>query len=395
MKKTIVGLFLILLFLLFGNLTATPPVCAQDTPMGADIRVSQFYSSLQPYGEWILNDTYGWVWSPYNLPVHWRPYTDGYWVNTDYGWSWVSDQPWGWACFHYGRWFYDRGHGWLWYPDTVWAPAWVAWRTGGEYIGWAPLPPKAIWRASNGLEFSESDAQGISWHAYNFCNARDFTDSDLAGRFIEHARNVTLIGETNITANTIMIEDGQVVNRVPFHEMIVRAVGHPIPYFRIARAESPEGHGMFGSELRVFRPEVKVKDRLVVTVPAKAEPVELMRRHKAEMNSLQVVHQNDQRTLEVEHNKEMKSPPPGKTKEQLLEQHKVENNALQEQMQRERELLQSQHERETRIATLSKVPPQHHIVVPAPQVHSNEKTVTKGRQASENEKDKDRGKDGR
>ena len=39
-----------------------------------------------------------------------------------------------------GYWAWD-GRGWVWVPGTVWAPAWVSWRYGGGYVGWAPLPP--------------------------------------------------------------------------------------------------------------------------------------------------------------------------------------------------------------------------------------------------------------
>jgi hypothetical protein len=56
-----------------------------------------------------------------------------------------TDWAWGWAPFHYGRWFYSgEVHGWVWVPDTVWGPAWVEWRAGGGYVGWTPLPPPVV-----------------------------------------------------------------------------------------------------------------------------------------------------------------------------------------------------------------------------------------------------------
>jgi len=73
--------------------------------------------------------------------VEWRPYCYGYWEWTDCGWYWVSDEPWAWACYHYGTWVYDSNYGWVWVPDIEWAPAWVYWRSGGGYVGWAPCPP--------------------------------------------------------------------------------------------------------------------------------------------------------------------------------------------------------------------------------------------------------------
>ena len=72
-----------------------------------------------------------------------RPYnTGGHWVWTDeYGWMWASEYAWGWAPFHYGRWVFDDYYGWMWVPGYEWSPAWVEWRTGGDYFGWAPLGP--------------------------------------------------------------------------------------------------------------------------------------------------------------------------------------------------------------------------------------------------------------
>ncbi|MFX8813069.1 DUF6600 domain-containing protein, partial [Acinetobacter baumannii] len=70
------------------------------------------------------------------------PYrTGGHWVYSNAGWAWASDYNWGWAPFHYGRWAFDPMYGWFWVPGYEWAPAWVSWRSGGGYYGWAPLSP--------------------------------------------------------------------------------------------------------------------------------------------------------------------------------------------------------------------------------------------------------------
>ena len=88
---------------------------------------------------------YGYCFQP-NVAVSnadWRPYADGYWAYTDVGWTWVSYEDFGWATYHYGRWADLAGYGWVWVPGYEWGPAWVSWRTGGDYVGWAPLPPVA------------------------------------------------------------------------------------------------------------------------------------------------------------------------------------------------------------------------------------------------------------
>lgn len=100
-----------------------------------------FYDELDPYGQWVQTPEYGTVWIP-NAGPGFRPYaTNGHWVITEYGNTWVSDYAWGWGPFHYGRWYQDRYRGWAWIPGRDWGPAWVSWRTGGGYYGWAPLGP--------------------------------------------------------------------------------------------------------------------------------------------------------------------------------------------------------------------------------------------------------------
>lgn len=100
-----------------------------------------FYDQLSPYGTWINYPDYGHVWNP-SLSVEFTPYlTGGHWVATTSGWTWASDYRWGWAPFHYGRWFYDYRFGWLWVPGYEWSPAWVTWGSMDGYYCWAPLMP--------------------------------------------------------------------------------------------------------------------------------------------------------------------------------------------------------------------------------------------------------------
>jgi hypothetical protein len=102
-----------------------------------------FYERLSPYGYWTETGGYGRVWVPY-VGVGWRPYYFGRWVLTDWGWTFVSDDPWGWAGYHYGRWNWGIGVGWYWIPGRIWAPAWVSWRYGGGYAAWCPLGPPGV-----------------------------------------------------------------------------------------------------------------------------------------------------------------------------------------------------------------------------------------------------------
>src|SRR5260221_1065619 len=101
-----------------------------------------FYEPLAAQGAWVEIGSYGRCWLLAQVAVEWRPYCYGSWVCTDCGWYWESDEPWAWACYHYGNWVYDPAYAWIWVPGIEWAPAWVCWRMGGGYVGWAPLPPR-------------------------------------------------------------------------------------------------------------------------------------------------------------------------------------------------------------------------------------------------------------
>jgi hypothetical protein len=104
------------------------------------VSISVFQQELAPYGEWVVTSRYGHCWRP-RVHRHWRPYWNGEWVWTDYGWTWVSYDPWGDDPFHYGTWVYaDDTYGWVWEPGYVWSPAWVTWSYTDDYIGWAPVP---------------------------------------------------------------------------------------------------------------------------------------------------------------------------------------------------------------------------------------------------------------
>ncbi len=100
--------------------------------------VLPYSGELDAYGAWYYQTEIGHVWRPY-VAAGWRPYFDGRWVWTVYGWTWVPNESWGWAPFHYGRWEYTPMLGWYWIPGNAWGPAWVSWAVGPDYVGWCPL----------------------------------------------------------------------------------------------------------------------------------------------------------------------------------------------------------------------------------------------------------------
>ena len=101
---------------------------------------------LDQYGTWRHDPRYGEVWRPSDLPAGWAPYRDGHWAWVPpWGWTWVDNEPWGFAPFHYGRWIYTA-YGWEWVPGDyanypVYAPALVGFVGFGPVVSWFPLAP--------------------------------------------------------------------------------------------------------------------------------------------------------------------------------------------------------------------------------------------------------------
>src|SRR6476660_9269087 len=111
MKTVRIVLFALLLTGgLAGAASAAPQISAGlhvGPSGGISVDVGFFYDDLAPYGSWAQRSNYGWVWRPHHTSSSWRPYRQGHWVWTDYGWTWISDEPYGWATYHYGRWYLD------------------------------------------------------------------------------------------------------------------------------------------------------------------------------------------------------------------------------------------------------------------------------------------------
>jgi hypothetical protein len=124
------------------NLTGSPARAELEVSATVQIHATaEFEAPLTAHGAWVEVGSYGRCWRPAHVVAGWRPYCAGEWVWTDCGWYWQSDEPWAWACYHYGCWAYEPAYGWVWVPGVEWAPAWVSWRVGGGFIGWAPVPP--------------------------------------------------------------------------------------------------------------------------------------------------------------------------------------------------------------------------------------------------------------
>jgi hypothetical protein len=114
--------------------------------------LTDFYTELAPYGQWVEHAEWGTVWVPDPATVgadFWPYRTAGHWALDDADeWLWMSDYAWGAVPFHYGRWVFTPDLGWAWIPGRAYAGAWVDWELGEpgwDYVGWAPMPPAYAW----------------------------------------------------------------------------------------------------------------------------------------------------------------------------------------------------------------------------------------------------------
>ncbi len=163
---------------------------------------AEFQQTLAPYGSWVNDADYGQVWLPAVAIVgaDFLPYySNGHWVLSEYGWTWVSDWSWGWGPFHYGRWLRMSSRGWCWVPGTTWGPAWVSWRSGGGYVGWAPLPPRGVTLAA------AIPATG-RWSPWRFTPAGSLAGARATG--LAPARVPGVFGRTTVVANDRLLTHG-------------------------------------------------------------------------------------------------------------------------------------------------------------------------------------------
>ena len=237
-----------LLFLFF---TITTVSVQKAAAQNSSVNFQVFYDELSPYGTWIENPQYGYVWIP-NAETGFVPYaSNGYWAFTDVGWTWVSNYPWGWATFHYGRWFTDPTYGPMWVPDDEWGPGWVTWRTSDEYYGWAPM--------GFGITFSVaySNTYNIPSNQWTFVRHKNFGSTIINNYYINKTNNITIFNNSKIINNNNEDNSHKIrYSAGPNSAEIEKRSGNKlIPIAIKDRAQS--GQEINKTELQIYRPQVK------------------------------------------------------------------------------------------------------------------------------------------
>ncbi|MEY2438945.1 MAG: hypothetical protein QOI34_330 [Verrucomicrobiota bacterium] len=210
----------------------TVSVEERGTPSSYDI----FYTRLEPQGSWLETSDYGYVWQPREAEHsrNWRPYANGHWVYTDAGWTWVSDETFGWATYHYGRWTRLQNVGWVWVPGDEWAPAWVSWRKSDDYVGWAPLPPEARFDRRSGIRNWADSYYDIGPTQYCFVPTAQFGARRAEQTIVPADRNVTIINQTTNVTN-ITYTNTTIVNEGPNYDELRSRTQQPIQRLKLER----------------------------------------------------------------------------------------------------------------------------------------------------------------
>ncbi len=240
------GLAIFLALGLLGSQTA-------EARPGERVSFQTFYDELSPYGRWVNDPEYGYVWAP-RVEDDFQPYaTRGHWVMTEYGNTWVSDYDWGWAPFHYGRWMFDDYFGWLWVPGQDWGPAWVDWRHNNGYYGWAPMGPRVTYI--------------MPVHRWIFVPVRYISSPRIYSYYVPRTRVVNIYHHTTIINNYYERDDRKYVYG-PRNQDIERATNRKANVHRVENDSRPGRSAVAGNSLRMYRPAV---DAQKTEVPSKVE----------------------------------------------------------------------------------------------------------------------------
>lgn len=353
--KNLYKVSVVLFVLLSSSCAIQNPVSAQREYVDRQV----FYDQLSPYGQWVDNSDYGYVWIP-DVDQDFSPYsTSGYWVMTDYGWTWVSDYPWGWAAFHYGRWDYNDYYGWFWVPDNEWGPSWVTWRTGNGYYGWTPMRPGISISLSFGNNYRDLDR-------WNFVRESDFGRSDIHRYYADRNDYNRIIVNSTVINNTYTDRNrNSTYISGPSRSEVQRVTGRKISNITVRDNDRP-GQSLNSSQLKIYRPQIQqnsdraqrpspskitnmrdvrpAKDRNASDQRGKVTPMENNQKEQQQSNpqqqqnrrnqDQQIKQQNDQqRQVQQKQQQQEKQNQDQQIKQQKEQQRQVQQQQVQKQQQ--------------------------------------------------------------
>ena len=254
------------------------------------------YEDLDGQGAWESTPDYGNVWFPRGVEPGWAPYHDGHWSYIEpWGYTWVDDQRWGFAPFHYGRWISVRG-AWGWVPcppqafgaayvRPVYAPALVAWVGVGAGVAWFALGPREVYVPSYPV-------------SRRYVNNINVSNTTVNTTVINNVYNTTIINNKTVNVTNINYVNRNVPGAVAATTSQAFTTAQPIarnavhvdaramasaPVRAVTPAVVPTKQSVLGgARLAAARPSAIVQTRTVVArVVPPAPPPAFERRQQA------------------------------------------------------------------------------------------------------------------
>jgi hypothetical protein len=254
------------------------------------------YEDLDEYGDWSYVAGYGTCWRPRAVAAEWAPYRFGHWVYVGpWGWTWVEDEPWGFAPFHYGRWAFVSG-GWWWVPGPVvvrpvWAPALVAFVGGGPGfhfsvgvgVGWFPLAPGEVYVPGYHVSRGYVNNVNITNTTVNVTKVTNVYNTTIVNRNTT-INNVTYVNQ-RVNGGVTVVSHETFVNARPVAHNIMRVDAREVvnaPVMRAVAAE-PMRASVVGAGRPVnVRPPAAVVSRTVVAVRTPPAPPRSIEQRQAQ-----------------------------------------------------------------------------------------------------------------
>lgn len=232
------------------------------------------YEDLDTYGDWMYVEGYGHCWYPRDVVAGWAPYRFGHWAWVGaWGWTWIAEEPWGFAPFHYGRWAMGA-NGWMWVPGPsmvrpVYAPALVGWMGGkfssGAGVGWFPLAPGEVFLPGYRVSRAYVNRVNVTNTAVNVSTVTNVYNSVVVNRnvnAINYANRGVTGGVTVVSRDTF--ENARPVARnvasVPATELATA------PVSQVAAIEPVRNSVVGASKPAATRPPAAVTTRTVVAL---------------------------------------------------------------------------------------------------------------------------------
>jgi hypothetical protein len=268
------------------------------------------YQDLDGNGDWRPVPGYGTVWFPRVTVVDWAPYHYGHWAYVSpWGYTWIDDEPWGFAPFHYGRWI-NYGGVWGWVPAPppapgvvyvrpVYAPALVAWVGGphfgvavgvggggfaaGVNVGWFPLGPREVYVPSYPVSRTYVTNVNVSNTVVNTTVVNNYYNTTIVNR-------TTVIQQTYVNqrvSGAVTATTPQAFTSAqPVARNVVRVDARVVasaPVNAFTPPVAPAKQAVLGAGATVtVRPPVALQTRAVVAkVPPPPPPVAFSRQQQA------------------------------------------------------------------------------------------------------------------